>query len=136
MRRLLWPALLAAGCAPSRPAMFDPVAQTVRERTGLVTAWREPSQDDPRAAALLAEPLTADAAAAIAVLRSPALQAAYEELGAAGALVARARTPPNPQLEAQFRFPADGGSTQIELSAIQSLTGLVLAFPRAGAAGA
>lgn len=61
----------AAGCAPSRAYLFDPVAQTVRERTGLAPEWRTepaPSAAARRIRELVARPLTADTAALVAVL--------------------------------------------------------------------
>jgi cobalt-zinc-cadmium efflux system outer membrane protein len=132
--------LAVASCAPSQAYLFDPVDHTVRERTGITPEWRAGRPPSAAAAgrvrALLAEPLTADAAAVVAVLRSPRLQAAYEELGLAGAAVATARALPNPQVDVAVRFPIDRGDTQVELTVTESLTGLVGAILRGDAAGA
>src|SRR5687767_6404787 len=99
----------AAGCVPSRAALFDPVRQATRERIGIEpewrSDWRRPPDLDKRIRELLAQPLTADNAALIAVLASPELQARYAELEAAGAGLATARALPNPEVEAQLRFP-------------------------------
>jgi cobalt-zinc-cadmium efflux system outer membrane protein len=86
-------------------------------------------------AALVARPLTAEDAALLAVLGSPALQARYAELGIAAGGVARARTPANPELEAELLFPGDGDA-HVELAALQDLTSLLTLLPRAKAADA
>src|SRR5262249_58116600 len=73
-----WPAS-GASCAPSRAYLFDPVEQTVRERTGLAPEWRLGGPPAPaverRIRELLARPLTDENAALVAVLASPRLQA-------------------------------------------------------------
>jgi len=129
-----------AACAPSRSYLFDPVAASVRERTGIRpewrSGWRRSPAVDKRIGEVVASPLTADGAASIAVLNSSELQAAYEELGVAGGRLAAARLPENPQVEAQLRFPLDGGSTQIEVSAVQSVTSLLAILPRTNGADA
>lgn len=51
-----------------------------------------------RVAALLKRPLTANTAAQIALLNNPGLQAAYNELGIAEAVMVRESLPPNPSV--------------------------------------
>ncbi|HKA90971.1 MAG TPA: TolC family protein [Haliangiales bacterium] len=138
----MFAALTASGasCAPSRAYLFDPVEQTVRERTGLAPEWRLGGPPAPaverRIRELLARPLTDENAALVAVLASPRLQADYERLGVAGAALAGARALPNPEADLAVRFPVDGGSTQIELMAVESISGLVGALLRTNAADA
>src|SRR5262245_43775497 len=96
-----------AACVPSRTALFDPVAVSVKERTGLEPTWRRPAATDARSRELAAAPLTADSAALLAVLASPELQGVYEDLAAAGAELATAGAPPNLEVDAEARFGGD-----------------------------
>ncbi|HUS68302.1 MAG TPA: hypothetical protein VMZ28_27395, partial [Kofleriaceae bacterium] len=98
-------------CAPSRAELFGPVDREVSARIGADVAWRDgpalPADDARAIDALLAQPLDADRAARVALLASPALQVSFAELGVSGAEVARAGALPNPELEAEVRFPVD-----------------------------
>ncbi len=131
---------LATACVPSRAALFDPVRQATLERIGIEpewrSDWRRPPEVERRVHALLAQPLTAETAALIAVLNSSELQARYADLGASGAAVGGSRALPNPEVEAQLRFPLDGGETQVEINAVESVTGLLAILPRSSAADA
>ena len=96
-------AALTAGCASVDPrASFEEVRQTVAGRHPGEAVWIR--DDEALAAAgsrsreLLAAPLTADAAAEVALLRNPSLQGALEELGIAQADLARATRLANPGL--------------------------------------
>jgi outer membrane protein, heavy metal efflux system len=144
--RILLCGVVAAGsaaCGPSRADLFDPVSHAVRERTGIAPEWRF---EEHRAAAtakgsgvagLLAQPLTATSAAAIAVLNNPELQASYAELAAAGGALTAARSVSNPELEAELTFPLEGDDRpHIELSALQDLTQLIAMIPAGRAADA
>ncbi len=138
---VLLAALTATACAPSRATIFDPVRAAVLQRTGVAPRWREdwrrPAAVDKQVAELLGAPLTADGAAAIAILHSEELQAVYAELAAAGAEVASARALPNPEVEAEIFFPLDhDDDPELEFSAMLDLTALLAIAPRAGAAGA
>src|SRR5688572_19414281 len=119
----------AAGCAPSRSYLFDPVATSVKERTGVSpewrTDWRRSAAADARVQELLGRPLTAESASMIAVLSNPGLQAAYAEIGIVGGGLATARAPSNPHIEAELTFPLDDGGRSFELSAVQSVTDLL-----------
>lgn len=109
-------ALLAAwvaGCAHVPPdAGFGEVARAAARRGPYEIAWHRTAEDVEKSGravdALLADPLTAGAAARIALLNDPALQAAYEELGIAQAEVVRAALLPNPTLFVSLRFPDTG----------------------------
>jgi cobalt-zinc-cadmium efflux system outer membrane protein len=135
-------ALLAVGlaalaaCAPSRSTLFDPVAHDVDRRIGARPAWHRGDADpgrDPEVRRLLGAPLTADAAAAIALRASSHLQASFEELALRGADVATATVPVGPELEASVR---SNGHRTIELGAMQDLRDLLLAPAKRGAASA
>lgn len=131
---------LVAACMPSRSALFDPVAASVRERTGISpewrTGWRRSAAVDARVKEVLGKPLTAEDAALLAVLVSPELQAAYAELGVVGGTYASARTFSNPEIEAEIVFPLEEGSTQLELTAVQDVTQLLTLLGRASGANA
>ncbi len=131
----------ATGCAPSRDELFAPVREDARARLGVAPEWRSvgraSAQVSEQVDALLAEPLDADAAARIAVLNSPRLQAEYARLEAARARLLGARTPPNPEVEAELRFPVDGGGgAEVELGAMIPLTDLLTLGTASSAAGA
>lgn len=131
----------ATACAPSRSTLFDPVASAVHDRTGITPQWRSGWQRstavDKRVRELLAQPLTAENAALVAVLSSSEIQAVYAQLGIAGASVTASRTVPNPQFAAELRFPLDGDADpQIELSAVQSVTGLLAICSKSSVADA
>lgn len=109
-------ALLAlAGCASADPAAT--VAATGRTLAAKGIAGVDWRRDDAAASAavarsreLLAAPLDADGAAAVALLRSPALQATLAELGVAQADLAQATRLANPGLE--FSSERGGGHSQ------------------------
>jgi cobalt-zinc-cadmium efflux system outer membrane protein len=107
------PALLAAGCASVNPQpSFDATNRRVADQSGLTSVWaRTPEQSrelEARLGALLAEPLTAESAAQVALLNNPALQARFEEIGIAQAELAGASAPSGPELEAAAVPPAGG----------------------------
>ena len=129
MRVLLIPLALAA-CVPSSQALRVPVDRLVGERL------RAPV--DPLTAAqidrLLAQPLDAAAATRIALAGNPRLHAAFDELDIAAGDVAAALGLGPVAIDAKLRF----GSPQdeLEIDAIQSVLGLVLAPGRRAAAHA
>jgi outer membrane protein TolC len=130
-RPVLATALLAllAGCAGvTTDGGFDAVARQVRERGGatprivLNEADAQAVADTTRA--LLATPLTMDAAVQVAVLNHPGLQASYWNVGIAQADLAQAARLQNPRFG--FKRTAGGGATEIErsigLNLVQALT--------------
>jgi len=131
--------VLVGACVPSRAELFGPVHEAAAKRFGVEVEWRERVQPsaaaEARVAELLAKPLTAESAVAIALLNSAELQAEYEQLGVAGAQVARAHAPPNPAGEARMVLPASGDA-HVELTLVESVTGLVTMLPRHHAADA
>jgi outer membrane protein TolC len=104
LRILAFAALSTAwlgGCASfSRDGGFDAVESATRARIGQDVVWSRDdasrAQTQARIDALLAQPLSADAAVQIALLNNPGLQAAFNRLGIAEADWVAARRLPNP----------------------------------------
>jgi outer membrane protein, heavy metal efflux system len=134
-------ALPIGACGPSRADLFDPVTRAVYERTAVVPEWRFGQErsvaTERKLRRLLSRPMTADSAAALAILNSSQLQAAYAELSAAGASQSGASTLPNPELEAELTFPLEGGDDpHLEFSALQDISALIAMIPSERAADA
>ena len=109
-----------AGCAiVPRDAGFADVRSAVAQRTGLDPQWRGRTTDDAAADRavrdLLAQPLTAETAVAVALLNNPSLQATYQDLGIAQADVVQAGLLANPTLSAERRF--SGQAAEVDLFA-------------------
>ncbi|HEU5395901.1 MAG TPA: TolC family protein, partial [Verrucomicrobiae bacterium] len=99
-----------AGCAGTSPkAAFHDVNQNVAARTGLAVQWpRHDSATNAAAqavAALLQTNLTAQSAAAIALLNNRSLQGEFEEIGISQADLAQASRLQNPVISGDWRFP-------------------------------
>jgi outer membrane protein TolC len=95
-------ALTAAGCADFTPdGGMSPVSASVRQEIGKdvakISTPEEAQRARERVAALLAEPLTGDAAIQIALLNNRGLQAAFNDLGISEAAYVQASLPPNPR---------------------------------------
>ena len=121
-------AVLLGGCATfSEDGGFGTVETTVRERTGQQARWvrSESDADSVRARVqeLLAQPLSPEAAAQIALLNNPGLQAAYAELGIAEADLVQASRWSGPKLS--FARLRRGGETEYERSVFVELLGLI-----------
>lgn len=101
--------LLVAGCVSQPSAALPNVQREVGSRSGLAVAWPqndvEKSEANAAVAALLKKDLTADSAAAIALLNSPKLRATFEDLGLSQADVIAAGRLPNPSFSASVRWP-------------------------------
>lgn len=96
--------LSLAACTRVAPdAGFPDVQKAVSERLGKTVSWNRGTERDKavgdRIAALLANPLTPDAAVEIALINNPELQAAFEEIGLAQADLVQAGLLANPGLE-------------------------------------
>ena len=106
-----------AACVPSQSELRSPVDAELSRRLG---APIELAPADPHALdALLAKPLDADAAVRIALLHSPRLRAALDELGIAGSELATALAPGPMHVDVMFRH--GGGATEEEVEAIQPI---------------
>jgi outer membrane protein TolC len=95
-------ALATAGCAEfTLDGGMSPVSASVRQETGKdvvkISTPDEARRAREQVAALLAEPLTSDAAIQIALLNNRGLQAAFNELGISEAAYVQASLPPNPR---------------------------------------
>ncbi|MEW5864057.1 MAG: TolC family protein [Pseudomonadota bacterium] len=98
-------ALALGGCASfSQDGGFGAVQEAARERLGKELRWKRTDADAQsiraRVRELLARPLSDDDAVQVALLNSPALQAAYAELGIAEADLVQAASGPNLRLHA------------------------------------
>jgi cobalt-zinc-cadmium efflux system outer membrane protein len=132
---LRWPlhmALIAiagylAGCATVNPAPdYRRTAEHVMRATAVEMVY---DPDGERAVAdrvnvLLAEGLTVQEAAELALLNNPELQAAFFDIGIARAELVQAGLLSNPSLAAAFRLPAGGGLTAIDLDIGQNIADL------------
>jgi outer membrane protein TolC len=95
--------LATAGCAEfTLDGGMSPVSASVRQETGKDVVKISTPEDARRArdqvSALLAEPLSSDAAIQIALLNNRGLQAAFNDLGISEAAYVQASLPPNPRL--------------------------------------
>jgi outer membrane protein TolC len=127
MLAVLAGATLSACASFSQDGGFGAVENAVRERTGREAKWVR-SQDDSnsveaRVRELLAEPLSAEAAAQIALLNNPGLQAAYAEMGIAEAELVQASRWSGPKLS--FARLRRGGETEYERSVFLDVLGLI-----------
>ncbi|MGN6369359.1 MAG: TolC family protein [Phycisphaerae bacterium] len=98
------------GCTHIQPkAAFASVQSTIAAHTGQPAVWNEDSADDRAASAavakLLAHPLSAEQAVAVALLQNPQVQSMYEDLGIAQADLVQAGLLRNPVFSIEVRFP-------------------------------
>ncbi len=125
-------AVLAAttlsGCASFSPdGGFGAIESAVRERTGRDAKWVR-TEDDAnsvraRVKELLAQPLSGDTAAQVALLNNPGLQAAYAEMGIAEAELVQASRWSGPKLS--FARLRRGDGTEYERSVFFDILGLI-----------
>lgn len=124
-----------AGCASfSRDGGMDQVSALTRERAGhAVAVQRSPADADAaraRAAEILAQPLSADAAVELALLNNRGLQASFSRLGIAEADLVQAGRLRNP-IFTFSRLALGGGAVEIERSILFDVLGLLrLPFER------
>lgn len=134
MRRLAFLALpaLLAGCAQfSADGGMGDVARGVRQEIGKdvvkITSDEQAARARGQVVALLAGPLSADAAVQIALLNNRTLQAAYNDLGISEAAYVQASLPPNPGLS--ILRVAGTGVANFEFRLIEDILNL-LTLPR------
>ncbi len=102
-----------AGCAHvPKDHGIDEVRGLVQERAAQDLRWAYAEDEDAAAtlAALVEEPLTAESATQIALLRNPDVAIAFAELGLSRADLVEAGTLPNPTLFGMARFVTGSGS--------------------------
>ena len=85
------------------------VAPVLRQDVGKISNYDQGADSIVRVQRLLKSPLSAEGAVRISLLNNKVLQAAYNELGIAEAVMLEASLPPNP------RFSVSGISTPVEL---------------------
>jgi cobalt-zinc-cadmium efflux system outer membrane protein len=113
--------VVLTGCATaSTDRVREPVETAVTPRLGQPVQWIQGGPEDAAVReavrALLARPLTADAAVQIALLTNPELQAGYEGLGVAQADLVQAGLLANPVFGAEVRL---GEGTEATLDVVQ-----------------
>lgn len=147
LRRFLWAPVAGAlclafvGCTTTDPrGAFGDVDRSVSTRLGRPVSVQPPTPGAEAATkavhALLAQPLTAESAAAVALLGNPALQAQLEEVGISQAQLAQAARLPNLQLAGSWRFPDRPPSvTDAEYSLTGELLDLLTLSARKDIAG-
>jgi outer membrane protein TolC len=121
-------AVFASACVrtPDRSELAKSVEASIAER--LPTKISLPGAREERdevVDALLAKPLTADAAVQIALARNPRIGRSLADLGIEGASVLSLGAPEDPQIDAEMRFKRGGEDPAIELGLSQSLTSLL-----------
>ncbi|MFZ5479527.1 MAG: TolC family protein [Myxococcota bacterium] len=132
----LW--VLLAGCATrwtdlrAVEAMVDPSLDAEVRWVGLDRALAL----DAAGLDLLAAPLDADAAARVALLRNPGLQAAFDELGVARARVLATGSLPDLALEARFNVVGDEGPLESGAATVDLVELVTLPLRRDAAANA
>lgn len=124
---LLASSALTGGCASFSPdAGFSVVSSAIAAIDGKETAFvRDPDGADAATAkirALLARPLTAEAAVQVALLNNKGLQAAYNELALAEADMVEQNLPPNPTFSVS-RIAGDSAS-EIERQVVGDILAL------------
>ena len=116
MRRLTTVSVLVAaaalsGCSTSPRRSYGDVEGMIKERTSADVRLNPPADNaaDP-VKALLAQPLTAERAAQIALLRNAAFKVKLQEVGLAQSELAQAAILENPRFHAAWRYPKSGGA--------------------------
>jgi cobalt-zinc-cadmium efflux system outer membrane protein len=116
MRRLIMLSMLGAastlaGCSTSPRRSYGDVEGMIKDRTMTEVRLNPPADGaaDP-VKEMLAQPLTAERAAQIALLRNAAFKVKLQEVGLAQAELAQAGIVENPRLHASWRYPKGGGA--------------------------
>ncbi|MCA9242742.1 MAG: TolC family protein [Phycisphaerales bacterium] len=120
------PILLALGCAsPSATRDYERAADIVHGRTGArISAPADCDAADAVVRELLADGLTVEEAAQIALINNPAFQSALAEIGASRADVAQSALLTNPSLSLGLQFPEGGGLTDLTIGFAAQLADL------------
>jgi cobalt-zinc-cadmium efflux system outer membrane protein len=128
-------ALSTAGCV-ARDAGYSDVRRLVSERARADVRWRhvDGTATSDQVRRLLGAPLTADTAVKVALLNNPAIQASFEDLGAARAGLMRALRLPNPSADAALLYHGADGDPEVDLSVTLDVTDFFFLPARQGAA--
>ena len=121
-------AVALGGCVSfSEDGGFGTVQRAVKERTGQEAKWQRSADEansvQARVKELLAQPLTAESAAQIALLNNPGLQASYAEMGIAEADLVQASRWRGPTFS--FARLRRGNETELERSVFFDILGLI-----------
>ncbi len=124
---MLFVLALSVGCATVDPNPdYGQASQLVAERTGTPEVY-EPSVDalvEERVDAFSSDGLTVDEAVRLALLKSPALQSVFQEIGASRADLVQAGLLTNPSFSLLAQFPEGGGRTKLTMGFGQELVDL------------
>jgi len=135
--RFITGALLASACATTRvTGDLHRVRDTVTSRASEL-AFALPGRDDPTSAEverILAEPLTPDGAARLALLNNREVRATLSEVGVARGQFVQAGLLPNPEFEFEARDPGGAQPAQLDLGVEVNVSAMLLAPFRAGVA--
>ncbi|MEQ8734587.1 MAG: TolC family protein [Rhodospirillaceae bacterium] len=122
-------AALSACATPDPEAAVRDFGTLIATRTSDPIVWRtggaEDAAVDARVQGLLSEPLTAEAAVAVALLNNRGQQARYAELGIAQADLVEAGLLENPMFEVMVR-PSTESGTNLEFGLVQNFVSLLM----------
>ncbi len=125
--------LFGLGCV-SQNAGIATAQSEVKARTGMEMPWDgDGEQDDKVVRDLLAKPLTADAAARVALWNNADVQAALDDVGVARAQVVSALALPNPQAGGGVLF-GEGNSPDLDMELTIDIVDLFLIAAKEGPA--
>ena len=136
-RALAAGALFAVAACIPRDAGFGSVRNLVRERANVDVHWRYGegmAEPDERVRQILSRPISSEDAVQVALLNNAELQAAFEEIGVARAVLAGSTLPSNPEVEGHIGFVQDGERPDLGFEATENLTALLFLPLRRGAA--
>ena len=120
------PFLVLLGCATvETDAEWSRFKETSRKRTGHELLWEQSEGEEAfirkEIKEILADGLSRDEAVKVALLNNRLLQSTFEEIGISKSDLVQAGLFRNPRIGALFRFPFDGGTTNIDAFGIFSL---------------
>lgn len=118
---------MAAGCATVNPQPdYQQAATYAAHATGQARLFdpTKTADDAQYVQTLVADGITADEAAQIALLNNPQLRAALYDIGAARADLVQSGLLSNPSLGVAFRLPAAGGLANIDFDLAQNIADL------------
>jgi outer membrane protein TolC len=119
--------LVAAGCVPSRTAVFGPVDREIDRRIGISASWHDNA--DPRVPAaiksLLQKPLDRATAIRIALATNRRLQAHYDSLGIAASEIAAATVLSPLEVGLETKVSSGGDIDELELEVTQDILDVV-----------
>ena len=124
---IILPFLVLLGCATVKTdEEWSQFKKTSRERTGHELLWEQSEGEQvsirKEIKEILADGLSRDEAAKIALLNNRILQSTFEEIGISKSDLVQAGLFRNPRIGALFRFPFDGGTTNIDAFGIFNLS--------------